>query len=174
MSHKNISRRVVLAASVTALALALSACHSKKKVKDDAALADQNGPQIENTPMNFNPQGSDSGQIAGLQTVTFDYDKSSISAAAKEKIKGNADWMKSHGNINVQIEGHCDARGSIEYNLALGERRARAVKDYMVSLGIPESRLNVISYGKEKPIDASESDAAYAKNRRANFVPIAQ
>jgi peptidoglycan-associated lipoprotein len=80
--------------------------------------------------------------------------------------------MKKNPNVNVQIEGHCDARGSIEYNIALGERRANAVKNYMTSLGIPGDRLSVISYGKEKPLNQGDSESAYAANRRANFVPL--
>jgi peptidoglycan-associated lipoprotein len=157
---------------VACFALVLTGCQSKKKVQDEAAVSDS--PQVDNAPMNFNAQGSDSGQIAGLQSISFDYDKSSLSNANREKIKANAEWLKARGNTNLQIEGHCDSRGSIEYNLALGERRARTVKDYMVSVGIAESRLSVISYGKEKPLDNSETEAAYGKNRRANFVPIAQ
>ena len=84
----------------------------------------------------------------------------------------NAAWMKANPDVTVQIEGHCDARGSTEYNLALGERRARAVKAYLVSIGVIASHLTIISYGKEKPLVAGTTEAAYAANRRANFVPL--
>jgi len=74
--------------------------------------------------------------------------------------------------MNIQIEGHCDSRGSIEYNLALGERRAKSVKAYLVSLGIEANRLNIISFGEEKPLADGDTESAHAQNRRANFVPI--
>ncbi|MEN0057878.1 MAG: peptidoglycan-associated lipoprotein Pal, partial [Bdellovibrio sp.] len=106
-----------------------------------------------------------------LVTVRFGYDKSSLDSQAKKDIATNVAWMKANPTVNVQIEGHCDARGTIEYNVALGERRANAVKAYMASLGIPGNRLSVISYGKEKPLDSADTEAAWAKNRRANFVP---
>lgn len=124
--------------------------------------------------MSFDTAGSDSGKIAGLQTVHFEYDKSSITAENKKVLQGNAEWIKKNAGYKVQIEGHCDNRGTIEYNLALGERRANAVKAYLVSLGIPAARLSVISYGKEKPLDTAETEAAYVKNRRANFLPVQQ
>ena len=84
--------------------------------------------------------------------------------------------VRSRNNryATIQIEGHCDSRGSVEYNLALGERRAKAVKAYMGSLGIDSKRMTIISYGEEKPIATGDSEDAYAKNRRANFVPLAQ
>jgi peptidoglycan-associated lipoprotein len=124
--------------------------------------------------MGFDPQGSDSGKIDGLGSINFEYDKSALTEKAKKQLATNAGWIKAHDKTNLQVEGHCDGRGSIEYNLALGERRAKAVKNYLVSMGVAAARLSVISYGKEKPLDSSESEAAYAKNRRANFVPLNQ
>lgn len=165
-------------ASVAVLVLALGACASKQKSEDSASGTEtsegQSAPKIETTPMDFNAAGSDSGQIEGLQTIYFDYDKSNLTATAKKGISGNVAWLKSHAGSKMQIEGHCDARGSIEYNLSLGERRAQAVKAYMVSLGVAGNRLSVISYGKEKPIASGDSEDAYAKNRRANFLPLGQ
>lgn len=163
--------KIALTAMVS---LILTACPSKKKTEDKSQTEIESAPQIENTPMSFDAQGSDSGKISGLQSVNFDYDKANLSADAKEKLKGNVSWLKSRSNFSLQIEGHCDSRGSIEYNLALGERRAKTVKDYMVSLGVSESRLSIISYGEEKPLDSGDSESAFAKNRRANFVPLAQ
>ena len=127
---------------------------------------------VDSTPMNFDAQGSDSNKISGLNTVYFDYDKSTLSSSSRDALKGNADWMKSNSKVSVQIEGHTDSRGSIEYNLALGERRANSVKAYLQSLGISASRLKTISYGKERPLMSGESEDAWAKNRRANFVPV--
>jgi peptidoglycan-associated lipoprotein len=104
--------------------------------------------------------------------VFFDYDKSTLNAESKRVLQANATWIKAHDNVKIQIEGHCDARGSLEYNLALGERRANSVKSYLTSIGIPGSRIVVISFGKEKPLVNGDSEEAYAKNRRANFVPM--
>jgi peptidoglycan-associated lipoprotein len=160
--------KCALVAVTASLALAVG-CASKKKASDSDAGA---APAIDSTPMSFDVAGSDSGKIAGLETIHFDYDKATLSSEAKKLIKGNAEWMKSNANVKIQIEGHCDARGSIEYNLSLGERRAQAVKNYMTALGVPASRLSIISYGKEKPIATGDSEADYAKNRRANFVPL--
>jgi peptidoglycan-associated lipoprotein len=160
------------------LVLALCACRSKKATEDATSpgggVGAESLPQIESTPMNFDASGSDSGRISGLQSINFEYDKSTLSPDAKKKIQGNVEWMKSNPASRMQVEGHCDARGSIEYNLSLGERRANVVKNYMTGLGIPGSRLSVISYGKEKPLQNGDSEADYAKNRRANFVPLSQ
>ncbi|MBX2996413.1 MAG: peptidoglycan-associated lipoprotein Pal [Bdellovibrionaceae bacterium] len=159
--------------SVVVLALSLGACKSSKKVEDSGTGSgmETSSPQIDSTPLSFDAAGSDSGRIAGLNTIYFDYDKSTLSASAKKTLAANANWIKSQ-KTNIQIEGHCDARGSIEYNLSLGERRAQSVKAYLVSLGVASNRLSVISYGKEKPIENGDSESAYAKNRRANFVPL--
>lgn len=164
---------------IAVLALGVGACKSSKKVDDSAAgtpveSSTQGTPGVDNEPLVLNAQGSDSGKIAGLETINFEYDKAALTSEAKKKIQGNVDWMKSHSSINVQIEGHCDARGSIEYNLSLGERRAKSVKDYMVSLGMAANRLSILSYGKEKPLVNGDSEADMAKNRRANFLPLNQ
>jgi peptidoglycan-associated lipoprotein len=157
------------------LVISMAACSSKKKT-DDAAAANPDAateaPQIDSTPMSFDAAGSDSGKISGLFTINFEYDRSSLTADAKEKIQKNAEWMKGNPKANLQIEGHCDSRGSIEYNLSLGERRAQSVKAYMASLGVANNRMSIISYGKEKPLVNGDTEADHQKNRRANFVPI--
>lgn len=157
------------------LVFSMAACASKKKTEDAQEVGGDNTAAqapVDNAPMSFDATGSDSGSIAGLVTVNFNYDQATLSPEAKQQIKGNVDWMKARPEVRIQIEGHCDMRGSIEYNLSLGERRARAVRSYMVSLGIPESRLSVISYGKEKPLAKGDSEADHNKNRRANFLPL--
>lgn len=133
--------------------------------------ADGGSENIDSSPMNFSAQGSDSGTIEGLSTVFFEYDKSSLTSDERTKLQNNAAWMKKNSNAKIMIEGHCDQRGSNEYNLSLGERRANAVKQMLISMGIPASRLNTVSYGEEKPLVPGDSDSAMAKNRRANFVP---
>jgi peptidoglycan-associated lipoprotein len=84
-------------------------------------------------------------------------------------LQANVETMKAFPTADVLIEGHCDERGTVEYNLALGERRARSARDYMVSLGVSADRIQIISYGKERPVDFGHNEAAWAKNRRAEF-----
>lgn len=163
-----------LAFTFMALALVVG-CATKKKTDtsvESTPLAPGVDSQALSTPMSFDATGSDSGKIDGLQSINFDLDKSNLGGESKKKIQGNADWMKSHAGVKLQIEGHCDARGSAEYNVALGERRANSVKAYMVSLGVAADRLSTISYGKDKPLVNGDDESAYAKNRRANFVPL--
>ena len=109
-----------------------------------------------------------------LQDIFFDLDKSSIRDDAKTLLQRNAEWMNRWRSTQVSVEGHCDSRGSSEYNLALGSRRAEAVKAYMVSLGIPSSRLTVVSKGKEQPFCNDENDDCYSQNRRGHFVIAAK
>lgn len=164
-----------LSLAIVASALVVGCGTSKKKAEDSNAAADVGGTptaDISSQAVSFDPEGSDSGKIEGLGTVHFDYDKSNLSSETREQLKTNMEWIKSHPDVVVQVEGHCDSRGSVEYNLALGERRAQAVKKYLVSLGVDAKRLTVISYGKEKLLDTGSSEAAHAKNRRANFVPL--
>ena len=173
---KTTGRQISFAVLTACLVLAVG-CSSKKKAEDVSSgdLSAETGggaPALDSTAMSFDAAGSDSGQINGLQSINFEYDRAALTADAKSKIQGNAAWMKSNANAKLQIEGHCDARGSIEYNLSLGERRAQAVKSYMTSLGIASSRLAIISYGKEKPLSSGDSESDYARNRRANFVPL--
>jgi peptidoglycan-associated lipoprotein len=147
-------------------------CKGKQTQSDQAVETVGNGtPQIDSSALSFDPMGSDSGKIDGLVTVHFGYDKANLDAKSKKEISTNVDWMKKNPNTRVQIEGHCDSRGTIEYNVALGERRANAVKAYMVSSGINAERLSTISYGKEKPLATGDSESAWSQNRRANFVP---
>lgn len=112
---------------------------------------------------------SDSGHAMGLKTIHFEYDSAVLGAEAKAALAANAAIMKEHGSLKVQIEGHCDQRGGTEYNIALGERRANAVRNYLEDLKVTGARMTIISYGKERLLDPADNEAAYAKNRRANF-----
>jgi peptidoglycan-associated lipoprotein len=105
-----------------------------------------------------------------LKRVHFDFDKYDLRPDAIRTLGDNAGRIKEHSEFKVRIEGHCDERGTVEYNLALGEKRARAARDYLVSLGIPTRRLSIISFGKERPIDPGHNEEAWALNRRAEFV----
>lgn len=110
--------------------------------------------------------------VPQLDDIHFDFDKSDIRADSRETLQKNADWLQNNPDIKIQIEGHCDERGTAEYNLALGERRAMSTKKYLISLGISADRIYTISYGEELPIDPNHSEDAWAKNRRAHFLVI--
>lgn len=112
---------------------------------------------------------SDSGKAMGMQTVHFKYDSFDIDSEGRQAIATNVEILKAHPTVKVQIEGHCDQRGGIQYNIALGEKRANTVRDAVKKAGISADRLSTISYGKERLLDPSMTEEAYAKNRRANF-----
>ena len=104
---------------------------------------------------------------AGTDTVHFATDSSDIDSEAQSILTKQAAWLAKYPNMRVTIEGHCDERGTREYNLALGERRANAAKNYLISLGVSADRLSVVSYGKERPVDVGSNEQAWARNRRA-------
>lgn len=117
-------------------------------------------------------KGSASGgsKVGGLSTVYFDFDRSDIRGDQQGEMQGNADWLKDHAKTDVKIEGHCDERGTDEYNIALGNRRANSAKSYLVNLGAKKDQLSTISYGEEKPAATGSDEGSWAKNRRAEFV----
>ena len=108
-------------------------------------------------------------EVRNLERVHFDYDRYTLSDEARRILARNGAFILARPDLKIIVEGHCDERGSDEYNLALGEKRARAVQGYLASLGVPASRLRVISYGEEIPLDRSGTEAAWAKNRRVEF-----
>lgn len=104
-----------------------------------------------------------------LDDVFFLYDKSDLSETARTSLQKDSDWMKKWASTHVKVEGHADSRGTSEYNLALGERRASAVRDYLVSLGIDAARISVVSLGEEQPFCTEENEACWSQNRRGHF-----
>jgi len=125
-------------------------------------------PSIDSRPLDeLNKEGL-------LKPVFYEYDAAEVSPEAQQTLNENAALLKQHATWVVTIEGHCDERGTAEYNLALGERRAVAARTYLVSLGIPADRLHIVTYGKEFPFDPEHNEAAWAKNRRAHFVITAK
>ena len=108
--------------------------------------------------------------VAALKEVYFDFDKYDIRPEDAKTLDANAAWLKSNADNLLLIEGHCDERGTNEYNLALGERRAKATMNYLVSQGIQANRITIISYGEERPVCNEKTEACWAKNRRANFL----
>jgi len=109
-----------------------------------------------------------------LKDIHFDFDKYDIRPQDAEILKENAALLKKYPKVKIQIEGHCDERGTNEYNMALGERRANSTKNYLISLGIPAERMTTISYGEERPVDPGHNEEAWAKNRRAHFIITAK
>lgn len=107
---------------------------------------------------------------ANLRDVFFEFDRSELTPDSRDILQANADWINSNAGMKVQIEGHCDERGTEEYNLALGERRANSVKNYLMSLGVEEHRLFTISYGEELPAEQGHDESSWSKNRRAHFL----
>ncbi len=103
------------------------------------------------------------------EDIYFEFDSASLVPEAREVLKRKAEWMRANPNVSVIIEGHTDSRGTVEYNLALGERRAVSAMSFLIDLGIQSSRITTISYGKERPIDPGSNEAAWARNRRAHF-----
>ena len=102
-----------------------------------------------------------------LQTVYFAYDQDDLTNEARSTLQGNANWLKSNAGYRIVVEGHCDERGTIEYNLNLGQRRAKTVRDYLSSLGIRSDTIRIVTYGEERPADAGNNEASWSKNRRA-------
>jgi peptidoglycan-associated lipoprotein len=116
------------------------------------------------------PSPKEFAETSSLRDVHFDFDKYEIRAQDKPVLDENAKWLKQNGNALLLIEGHADERGTNEYNLALGERRAKATRDHLVSLGIDGGRITVISYGEERPLCTERTEACWAQNRRGHFL----
>ena len=162
------------------IALASVSCGAKKNIKDnvDADAADMTTdtatiPALDITEGAGGTGGE--GDIRGgefipqesIQTVNFDYDRYALSDDTRATLQKNAAVIKTHKEWTVMVEGHCDARGTVEYNLALGQKRAKEVRDYYIRLGVSDSALGTISYGEEKPLCEEETDACWSTNRRA-------
>lgn len=147
-----------------ALLFAGTSCSSKKDVTADASAAPATDAR---TTAGAGEASTDSSNE--FSTVYFDYDSFKLRADAKKALKRNVEYMTKNPNVAIQLEGHCDERGSVEYNLALGEKRANAARHFLAKHGIAESRLSIISYGKERPADPGHDETAWAKNRRDTF-----
>lgn len=166
--------------TLIALALGLAACGGKKPValeappetaRPEAPAAQGEGPN----PVTMPSVGSstipgsqeDLREKAGTDTVLFGYDSYELDAEARATLQKHAAWLRANPSVRVTLEGHCDERGTREYNLALGDRRANSAKNFLASQGIDVARLSTISYGKEKPAVEGSDEAAHAQNRRA-------
>jgi len=179
-STKNALRYALIVAGT----LALAACGGGD---DEAAGTNQEGYSYEpapTAPTERQGDGVSQSDLGGQQgqptqqglaleagdRVYFGYDQYNLSSAAQQTLRAQAAWLRKFPNVSVTVEGHCDERGTREYNLALGDRRANAVKDYLVSQGIAPSRVATISYGKERPIATCSAESCWSKNRRGMTV----
>jgi peptidoglycan-associated lipoprotein len=164
MSFRSLSLPFILA-----LGLIISSCGSVSK--QESEMTDPSFSSMDEAAEEFKVNSdSDSGTAGALRTVFFDFNSATLTPAARTALSSNIEFMRNNANVRIQIEGHCDERGGVQYNLALGERRARAVRDYMVSMGIEARRMSTISFGKERPLAFGHDETAWSQNRRGNFV----
>ena len=174
--RKKINGIVVLALMVTA------GCSSRSAVTSTEGSDKVTSPKIsspsteapstasQSLPASPSGYGFDQWQTGPLGDVFFDFDSTVLASAAQEQLKQNSAWLENNSANKALIEGHCDSRGTSEYNMALGERRASTAKEYLVKLGVASSRLETVSFGEERPFDTGKGENAWAKNRRAHFV----
>ncbi len=170
--------------------IAVSACGGKKRppavatgsspygsrtAPSEAPLPIDSGPDVQQVDSSeamgaeFSTSDPLTGEGGPLEDIHFPFDSASLTDEARILLEKHAVWLQSRREAKVAVEGHCDERGTAEYNLALGEQRARAARDYLVSLGVAGDRLRIVSFGKEKPLDPASGEEAWAKNRRAHF-----
>jgi peptidoglycan-associated lipoprotein len=161
--------------AVLACALALSGCASgktqlKRQAGEDKSKASAEGekayvPGVEVTEASL--RGSEFASVPELETIHFDYDSANLGDEALAALKKNAEYLKARDELGVRIAGYCDERGTVEYNLALGQKRAKTVREYYIRLGVPGASLATISYGKESPTCSDSTEDCWAQNRRA-------
>ena len=158
------------------MCLALFGCETgqvKKETKSETASSGAAGQNQAGLQAGFDSDGGKACEddIGCLRTVNFAFDSSALDQKAQDILNSNAEFLKNVnlGKYKVMVEGHCDERGSIQYNLALGERRANSVKNYLIAKGVDANNLDIISYGKERELATGHDEGAWSKNRRANF-----
>jgi peptidoglycan-associated lipoprotein len=185
MRHRSIVATIVLLAAVSTL---MVGCKKKPPAPTPTPPATESAkpvpppepPPTEVKPEKFPPEPVTTAPLTDadadewnrrkpLQTVYFAYDSAEFDEAARSAMSANADWMKANAKWKIRVEGNCDERGTIKYNLALGQRRGDSVREYLTSLGIPADRVRIVSYGEEKPASPGHDEAAWKLNRRADF-----
>jgi peptidoglycan-associated lipoprotein len=182
-----IRRSAVGLVAVLLAVATLAACGGKKR-PPAAGTAPPAAPPVETQPSDapqpmdtgpdvapvdsdsFTVSDPESGEGGPLADIHFEYDQTGLTEEARGILEKHALWLQGHREARVLVEGHCDERGTAEYNLALGESRARVARDYLVGLGVDGGRLRTVSYGKERPLDPGSSETAWSRNRRAHFV----
>lgn len=175
--NRTKQRRWVLVSVLTAAVGLLGGCGGSPPPATDTTVETPGG---RNDATTSTEPGGDSGEStpgveettpeSRLDDVFFDYDQYELRADTRRLLQENARYLREHSGMNIVLEGHCDERGTNEYNLALGQRRADSVRDYLIDLGIDGGRLRTISYGEERPFETGHDESAWARNRRVHFV----
>ncbi len=172
-------KRFGLLAVIGLLAIALTisvSCAKKKEIAPETPPVDTMPVIIKDTTPTPPPPPPPKPTLkeSRFQTINFDFDKFNLRSDARSSLDFNYNLLRDFPDVIVKIEGHCDERGTVEYNLSLGEKRAKAAQDYLVGLGVAANRISIISYGKERPIDTGHTEDAWAKNRRCEFRIVSQ
>lgn len=158
----------------TLLLFAFAGCAAKQKVEQKPAVAakapTKAKAQKDSSKDRLQARLGDEDADIALVPIYFEFDSAKLRADSQQQLKKVAGYMKKNSQLTMTIEGHCDDRGTSEYNLALGDRRARATSDYLAKLGVQSSRIHIISYGEERPAQMGKGEDTWAKNRRAEFV----
>jgi len=176
--HKKLNATLIIVCSIFLALSFMNGCASKKKVvetpkpapevKKPEAPKPAPRPQPKETPRKVEEKVAELRESA-FETIYFDFDKSDIRADQRDRMNRNARLLNDNKNVRIRLEGHCDERGTNEYNMALGDRRANSVRQFLVDYGISDSRITTISYGEERPVDPGHNEDAWAKNRRCEF-----
>jgi peptidoglycan-associated lipoprotein len=156
-----MARKLISLTLMCMLGTLIVSCAKKQVVKQEQPQefkAEAEEPSI---------RGKEFQEVDEIKVINFEYDSADLGADAREILKANAEYLKKNPGLDVLVEGHCDERGSLEYNMALGQRRATAVRKYYIKLGVSAARISTISYGEERPVDSGHTEEAWAKNRRA-------
>lgn len=167
-----IAKKTLVFLLVIGLAVVVAGCGGKKAVEEEPAQIEP-PPEVEPPIEEEKPVVEEEPKevpMPVLNDVFYAFDKYSLTEESKRALENNAAELKRASDARITIEGHCDERGTKAYNLSLGEKRAKAARDYLTSLGVSGSRITTVSYGKERPFDPGHNEAAWAKNRRAHFV----
>jgi len=154
---------------ILCLVLLVAGCAGKKAIKPAVEPEIANVPEQKPVAPETVKQPKVEKEVLILEMIHFEFDKYRLLPEAKAVLEKNAEILKSHPDVKTVIEGHCDERGTAEYNLALGEKRALSARKYLIDLGISPERLSTISYGKERPLDPGSNEEAWSKNRRDEF-----
>lgn len=166
-------RPLLLISAAAVLASACGAHRPRKSSTDEQAAAGKHGAEAQgNLPPDVNVEeaslrGKEFQNVEDLKAIYFDYDSATLKDAQLQTLKANAEYLKAHPSLEALVAGFCDERGTIEYNLALGQKRAKEVREYYIRLGVPGKSVATISYGKENPSCAESTEQCWAQNRRA-------
>ena len=184
MISRNVMQRIVVASVIMMAMLGFFGCGKKDQVQPgpdevefiglEETMREPEAPEDVEAGLDeesLQAQAREALQ-SQLQDIHFEFDKYNIRPQAREILKQNYAVLREVSGVEVLIEGHCDERGTVEYNLALGQRRANATQDYLISLGMDSFRLSTVSYGEERPLDPRSNEEAWAKNRRSHFVVL--